>query len=364
MTDPRISSLPAEGPPLASVIVIGYNQQDFAPLAVASVLAQSEPRLECIFVDDGSADATVSRVNALAASDPRLKVHSKQNGGPGAARNFGAARANPATRFICFLDGDDVLHPDYLSSCIAYLDAHPDVGVVIPSHDCIDPQGAVLGDARRGYRWVPGFLGLPRRLRQDEAVTPFLTFYSGTGVVPFWFGRRDVYCRTEGWDAPLLFFEDVDMLCQLAMVSTVHTIPERLVGYRIHPQQRTAGPPQTAESAAISLDDVQEKWNRRWPSLSDPDAERLVRACIYYRQSHLPFRALWVLKRALAEFLRDPSWPRLRWVVVIMSSFLRDFSYYKLFFWRAGPRYVATRFHEAQAPTGHLSATLVSPAAR
>ena len=123
---------------------------------MASVLAQSEPRLECIFVDDGSADATVSRVNALAASDPRLKGYGKQNGGPGAARNFGAARANPP-QFICFLDGDDVLHPDYLSSCIAYLDAHPDVGVVIPSHDCIDPQGAVLGDARRGYRCIRVF---------------------------------------------------------------------------------------------------------------------------------------------------------------------------------------------------------------
>jgi hypothetical protein len=66
----------------------------------------------------------------------------------------------------------------------------------------------------------------------------------------------------------------------------------------------------------------------------------------------LPFRALWVLKRALVELLRGPSRPGARWAAVIIFFFLRDFSYYKLFFWRAGPRYVATRFHESERLSG------------
>lgn len=51
---------------LVSVIVIGYNQQDYAPLAVNSVLTQTHRRLECIFVDDGSEDSTFERVQELA----------------------------------------------------------------------------------------------------------------------------------------------------------------------------------------------------------------------------------------------------------------------------------------------------------
>ena len=342
---------------LVSVVVIGYNQQDLAPLAIASVLKQTCERLECIFVDDGSQDATFERIQAIARTDPRLKAYRKENGGPGSARNYGAARRDPEAEFIAFLDGDDTIRSNYVDTCLNYLRKNSAAGVVIPSHDFIDDSGAALEGHRRGYRWVPSKLWLfPRPLRDSEHLTPFITFYCGTGAVPFWFGRICDYRKTDGWDTTLWMTEDVDMLCQLAMVTEVHTIPDRLVSYRVHPQQATSDGPKASNRSPVGIGAVQEKWNRR----SYPDHAKnraLDRACLYYRQVHLPLRALWVARRAVLELLRSPSPQSLYRFAELLGYFLRDFLYFKIFLWRSTRRYVATQFYEASArPAAHKSA--------
>jgi len=340
---------------LVSVVVIGYNQQDLAPIAVTSVLKQTHSNLECIFVDDGSQDATFARAVGLMQTDPRLRAFTKANGGQSSARNFGAARISPDAQFIAFLDGDDVFRPDYIETCLDYLIQTPAAGVVVPSHDFVDPSGVPLEAQRRGYRWAPShFWLLPRRLRDFERATPFVTFYCGTGVVPFWLARVDVYRNTAGWDEELRGVEDVDMLCQLAMVTEVHAIGAKLVDYRIHPEQVTNESSTTSRNRTPNgLSHVQEKWNKK--RYHERQRNRtLDQACIYYRQVHLPFRALWVTRRAFFELLRSPSPRSLFRLVELLGYFLRDFLYFKIFFWRSTRRYAATRFYEANlsAPTG------------
>jgi len=336
----------ADDTPFVSVVVIGYNQQDYAPLAVKSVLEQTHRHLECIFVDDGSTDETFDRVTALAAGDPRLRVFKKENGGPGSARNFGAVRARPEAEFIAFLDGDDLYRPDYLSTGVGYLRANPQVGVVIPSYDYIDVAGELLPQQRRGYRWVPSAVGLPRRLRDSEPATPFIAFYCGTGVIPLLLIRISEYRRTKGWDEALPFVEDTDLLCQLSLITEVHNIPQRLVAYRIHAQQWTGGATTASKRPRLNYTAVQEKWNRQ--AVPDVKTSRTInRACIYFRQVHLPLRPLRVAGRALVEFLRSPSPQRFAWFATLVWFFLRDFFYYKIFFWRSTRRYTSTRFHEA-----------------
>ena len=333
--------------PFVSVIVIGYNQQGLAPLAVQSVLAQTHRRLECIFVDDGSQDATFERVDSVARADARLRALRKENGGPPTARNFGAAHASPEASFIAFLDGDDLYRPQYLDAAIRYLNAHPQAGTVIPFYDYIDAAGAPLPNQRRGYRWVPSVFGLPRALRDSEPNTPFVTFYCGTGAIAMPVIRLTVYRETEGWDTSLLSDDDCDLLCQLALISEVHYLPEKLTAYRIHGQQITATMASPSGRARAGKSAVQEKWNARRDL--DRKASRIVeRACIYFRQIHLPLRSLRVSGRALLELLGAPSWKRLEWLGELLRRFLRDFIYYKVFFWRSTRRYVETRFHEAR----------------
>ncbi|MFT3885235.1 MAG: glycosyltransferase family 2 protein [Flavobacteriales bacterium] len=97
--------------PLISVIIPSYNMAPWVERCVRSVLGQAHARLEVIAVNDRSTDDTGTLLDALAASDPRLKVlHLPVNLGLHAARRAGfeAAQAD----LIGFVDSDDHVPAD------------------------------------------------------------------------------------------------------------------------------------------------------------------------------------------------------------------------------------------------------------
>ena len=110
--------------PIASVIVIGYNQENFISQAILSVLTQNESRIECIFVNDGSTDCSLDLVCDIAGTDSRLRAFSISNSGPAKARNYGYSQVTNSSKYVCFLDGDDFLRPNFVEVCIDYLERH------------------------------------------------------------------------------------------------------------------------------------------------------------------------------------------------------------------------------------------------
>lgn len=95
--------------PAVSIIVPVYNAEKTLPRCVESLLGQTLRDLEVILVDDGSADASPSLCDALAAKDSRVRVLHTVGGGPAAARNAGLEAA--AGRYIGFVDADDRAEP-------------------------------------------------------------------------------------------------------------------------------------------------------------------------------------------------------------------------------------------------------------
>lgn len=98
--------------PRTSVIVPVYNVQDYLPKCVNSVLAQTDPDLELILVDDGSTDGSGPLCDSLAQSDPRVRVIHQENRGLGGARNTGIDAAKGD--WLLFPDSDDWLEPETL----------------------------------------------------------------------------------------------------------------------------------------------------------------------------------------------------------------------------------------------------------
>lgn len=99
--------------PIVTLIVPGRDIETFAPAAITSLQAQTEPRWRAILIDDGSLDATGGVFADAAASDPRFSYLRHQSPrGLGAARNLGIDRVD--TEFLGFLDGDDELTPTAL----------------------------------------------------------------------------------------------------------------------------------------------------------------------------------------------------------------------------------------------------------
>jgi glycosyltransferase involved in cell wall biosynthesis len=332
----------ARADPVASVIVIGYNQANFISQAILSVLTQSNFRIECIFVSDGSTDCSLDIVRDIAETDSRLRTFSISNSGPSKARNYGYSQITNSSKYVCFLDGDDFLRPHFIEVCIDYLERHEDVGVVLPSFDRVDGAGNIIPTPPR-IRWAPGVLWLPRLLPETQPETPFVTFYCGSGVTPFWLARRSIFEKTKGWDEGLWPYEDTDILCQLSMLTKVHSVTSRLVGYRQHPHQSTAGGAQRSRHwKEHGLATMQTKWDAK-PSSSLAEVRVLNRACIYYHQVHQPLRNLFVAQRAFRDFVRNPSVARFKWFSQLVFWFFVDFSYYKFFFWRSTRRWRATR---------------------
>ncbi len=97
--------------PKVSIIVPCYNQAQYLPEALQSVLNQTYQNWECIIVNDGSPDNTKEVAQEWVKKDSRFIYLYKENGGLSSARNAGIAIAEG--EFILPLDGDDRIGKDY-----------------------------------------------------------------------------------------------------------------------------------------------------------------------------------------------------------------------------------------------------------
>src|SRR5262249_17564828 len=118
--------------PRVSVVTIFFNAQEFLVEAIKSVLTQTFDDWEYLLVDDGSTDASTVLSKDYAARYPE-KIHYLEhpghiNRGMSAARNLGLRHARGD--YLAFIDADDVWMTSKLADQVAFLDAHPEVGMV------------------------------------------------------------------------------------------------------------------------------------------------------------------------------------------------------------------------------------------
>lgn len=109
-------------PPTVSVIIPTYNMEPWITDTLHSVLNQSFHDFECIIIDDGSTDNTVSTIQKV--NDPRLCILQQTNQGVSAARNTGLNHAKG--QYIAFLDGDDLWDPSFLQIMLEALQTSPE----------------------------------------------------------------------------------------------------------------------------------------------------------------------------------------------------------------------------------------------
>lgn len=113
-------------PPVA-VLIAAYNEEVVIARTIEHVLASQYPVEQVIVVDDGSTDATATRVRAMAERDPRVRLMQQANAGKWAALNRGFAAADQP--FVVTIDADTLLAPDAVAAMMARFD-RPDVGAV------------------------------------------------------------------------------------------------------------------------------------------------------------------------------------------------------------------------------------------
>jgi len=107
---------PAEPPcdkPRLDIVVALYNTRAHIRQCVESLLCQGRADIGVIVVDDGSTDGSGDLINEVFASDSRVQVVRKANGGCASARNYGRLVSQAA--HIAFVDADDWVEPGFFA---------------------------------------------------------------------------------------------------------------------------------------------------------------------------------------------------------------------------------------------------------
>jgi hypothetical protein len=141
-------------PPDVSVVVVAHDVREEVLACFASVEQNAAPATyELLLVDNASADGTAA---AVAEAFPAAEIVRLPRNVGVAARNEGLRRARGRTRM--FLDSDARLTAGALPELVAYLDAHPEAGLVGPR--LVYEDGSLQLSARR---FPPVLLPLMRR---------------------------------------------------------------------------------------------------------------------------------------------------------------------------------------------------------
>lgn len=208
--------------PLISIIVPTYNVEKYIRTCIESILAQTYRNIEVIIVNDGSTDQSLAVISDLICSHHNIKVINQKNQGVSVARNTGIDAATG--KYIAFVDADDKIKPDFVSSLYQIADK---TGADIVRGSFRDFNGNIP----KG--WVPDF-NVPTNygtIVLDQFLSSNIAFVVWSSIYRLDFINSNHIRFTPG----ILFEEDADFTIRAYMLAKlVATSPEPNYAYRIN----------------------------------------------------------------------------------------------------------------------------------
>ncbi len=204
--------------PLVSIITPSFNQAPFLEATIQSILAQSYKNIEYILIDGGSTDGSLEIIKSYAKNFSYW--HSKKDEGQTDAINQGLNRAKG--KYQAWLNADDILLPHAIQEAVAYLEQHPDTGLVYGEADFINAEGRIIGRfpaAQTDYaRLMRGYVHVPQQ-------------------AAFW--RTDLWKKVGPLDKSFYFAMDYDLWVRLAKTSQVKYLERKWAQFRLHGDSKT-----------------------------------------------------------------------------------------------------------------------------
>jgi hypothetical protein len=202
--------------PAISVIMSVYNGGQYLFAAVQSILDQDFTDFEFIIVNDGSCDNSIAILQAMAASDARIRIIDRENHGLIYSLNELVATARAP--YLARMDADDVAMPRRLGMQFAFMQANPDVGVLGTNTHELDEDGRVFA-CHDFYPDEPVGIAAMLKLRPPLC-------HPSTMI-------RTALMREVGGYRPAFFHaEDYDLWLRLSRVTAIRNLPQRLLLYR------------------------------------------------------------------------------------------------------------------------------------
>ena len=120
-----------------------YNGEKFIEDAIQSILAQDYQDFELIITDNASTDETEAICRRFAHADARVRYHRNEKN-LGAAPNYNRGYELARGQYLKWCAHDDLISPNFLSACLAALEAQPDASLAFARTQCIDHNGEVI----------------------------------------------------------------------------------------------------------------------------------------------------------------------------------------------------------------------------
>jgi glycosyltransferase involved in cell wall biosynthesis len=207
--------------PQVTVLICVYNGEDHLRESVDSILQQSFKDFELLIVDDGSQDTTADILHSY--DDSRIRVHRHPaNLGVAKSRNIGLELAQG--ELIAIQDADDIALPIRLEQQVAFLNQHPDVGILGTRVQYINEQGYPLE--------VCG--STLNKIRLNHWVLLWGLFFGCTishSTAMF----RCAPAREVGGYGHYPYGEDYDLFCRMSPHTRLMNMSQVLGWYRLRP---------------------------------------------------------------------------------------------------------------------------------
>lgn len=207
-----------------SVVTPSFNQGQFLEETIRSVLDQNYPDLEYIIIDGGSTDNSVNIIRKY--SSKLAYWQSTKDRGQSHAINVGFQHATGD--IFLWLNSDDLLLPDSLSTISTYFTNHPHCSWLIAESVIIDADGLFLNvrspiipSAETMVRWMQGT----------------------------WFAQQSVFWRKSLWlsvgllDENLHYVMDWDLWLRFLAHEPPDLLRARLSKYRWHKHAKCLASP-------------------------------------------------------------------------------------------------------------------------
>ena len=215
--------------PWLSVLIPTYNGEAYLSSALDSIVIQGDNEIECIVVDDGSTDSTLSIVNSYLDKIP-LKLFRRERQGNWVA-NTNYALSLASADYICFLHQDDLWLQGRLSKMRSLLQQHREVNLFLHPSLFVDSIGEPLG------MWRCPFPKYPEIITPSLAIARLLI--QNFIAIPAPIVKREIALKVGGLDETLWYTADWDFWLKIAASGQTIYYPQFLAAFRVHGSSQT-----------------------------------------------------------------------------------------------------------------------------
>lgn len=210
-----------------SIAMPVYNGEQFIENAIKSILEQDYQNIELIITDNESSDATPEICRKYASLDDRVTyVRNPRN--LGAAPNYNRGFELATGEYLKWFAHDDLISPNYISACVAALEADPEASLAFGSTICIDPDGNTFEGTDADE--TPPILDDDPARRFFRAITLGGTCFPIFGVFRADMLRRSTLHRS-------YYGSDRALIAEAALMGKVLRIDEAVFYNREHPKR-------------------------------------------------------------------------------------------------------------------------------